>query len=126
MVKIGMASIAAMKMAFPPERFARDPDKADEEYREIQQYMMTYSNKTIWNIFWSANNYAVPKAAPKLDTQIQFWVGTDEWGSRFRDLKWIKQYLPQIEVVKIPNMMHGEFVMMHPEAFAEKALAFLG
>jgi hypothetical protein len=86
----------------------------------------TYSNRTIWNIFWSANNYAVPKAVPKLDTQIQFWVGTDEWGSRFRDLKWIKQYLPQIEVVKIPNMMHGEFVMMHPEAFAEKALAFLG
>ena len=32
---------------------------------------------------------------------------------------------PQIEVVNIPNMMHGEFVMMHPEAFAEKARAFL-
>ena len=47
-------------------------------------------------------------------------------GAGFRDLKWIKQYLPQIEVVKIPNMMHGEFVMMRPEAFAEKALEFLG
>ena len=34
--------------------------------------------------------------------------------------------LPQFEVVKIPNMMHGESVMMHPEAFAEKALAFFG
>lgn len=91
----------------------------------IRQYLKGYSNRTIWNIFWSANNYAVPKAAPKLDTRIQFWVGTDEWGSRTRDLKWTKRYLPQIEVVKIPNMMHGEFVMMHPEAFAEKALAFL-
>jgi hypothetical protein len=60
-----------------------------------------------------------------LDTRIQFWVGTDEWGSRYRDLKWTKQYLPQIEIVKIPNMMHGEFVMMHPEEFAKKAMEFL-
>ena len=71
------------------------------------------------------NNYAVPKAAPKLDTHIQFWVGTDEWRSRLRDLKWTRQYLPQIETVKIPGMMHGEFVLMHPEEFTKKALAFL-
>ena len=126
MLKLARSSVRLMEMAFPPERFARNPENAKREYEQIQRYLKGYSNRTIWNIFWSANNYAVPKAAPKLDTQIQFWVGTDEWGSRFRDLKWIKQYLPQIEVVKIPNMMHGEFVMMHPEAFAEKALAFLG
>ena len=126
MLKLARSSVRLMEMAFPPARFARNPENAKREYEQIQRYLKGYSNRTIWNIFWSANNYAVPKAAPKLDTQIQFWVGTDEWGSRFRDLKWIKQYLPQIEVVKIPNMMHGEFVMMHPEAFEEKALAFLG
>lgn len=124
MVKIGRASIGAMKMAFPPERFARNPDKADEEYLEIQQYMKTYSNRTIWNIFWSANNYDVPHPAPELDTKIQFWVGTDEWGSRFRDLKWYQRYMPKMELVKISNMAHGEFVMMHPKEFAAKALAF--
>ena len=126
MLKLARSSVKLMEMAFPPELFARDPQNARQEYEQIRQYLKGYSNRTIWNIFWSANNYAVPKAAPKLDTRIQFWVGTDEWGSRFRDLKWTKRYLPQIEVVKIPNMMHGEFVMMHPEAFAEKALAFLG
>ena len=68
---------------------------------------------------------AVPKTAPQMDTKIQFWVGTDEWGSRFRDLKWAMKYLPQMEVVKIPHMMHGEFVMIHPAEFAEKAFAFL-
>lgn len=125
MLKLARSSVKLMEMAFPPERFARDPQNARQEYEQIRQYLKGYSNRTLWNIFWSANNYAVPKAAPKLDTRIQFWVGTDEWGSRTRDLKWTKRYLPQIEVVKIPNMMHGEFVMMHPEAFAEKALAFL-
>ncbi|MDO4845145.1 MAG: alpha/beta hydrolase [Oscillospiraceae bacterium] len=124
MVRLGRASIGAMKAAFPPERFARDPGKADEEYRKIQQYLKTYSNRTIRNIFWSANNYEVPYPAPKPDTVIQFWVGTKEWGSRFRDLKWYRRYLPQLELVEIPDMMHGEFVMMHPKAFAEKALAF--
>ena len=91
----------------------------------MQKHLKTYSNRTIWNIFWSANNYAVPKTAPRLDMQIQFWVGTDEWRSRYRDLKWTKQYLPQLEIVRIPHMMHGEFVIMHPEDFTRKALAFL-
>ncbi len=124
MVKLGTSSIWAMKQAFPPERFARDPANADEEYREIQRYMKTYSRKTVWNIFWSANNYAVPHPAPKLGTKIRFWVGTDEWGSRYRDLKWYQRYLPELELEKIPDMAHGEFVMMHPKEFAQKALEF--
>ncbi len=124
MVKIGTGSIRAMKAAFPPERFAHDPEHADEEYREIRRYLKTYSDKTFWNVFWSANNYAVPDKPPTLDTQIQFWVGEDEWKGRFRDLRWTEAYLKQIEVVKIPHMMHGELVMMHPDAFAERALAF--
>ncbi len=126
MLKLGRASVAAMKAAFPPERFSRDLEKVDEEYREVKRYLKTYSNKTIWNIFWSANNYKVPYPAPEIGTRIQFWVGTDEWGSRFRDLKWYQKYLPQLVLVKIPNMMHGEFVIMHPKEFADQALAFYG
>lgn len=124
MIKIGRSSIAAMEAAFPPERFARVPENARLEYAAIRKYLKTYSDKTLWNIFWSANNYEVPKTAPAISSQIQFWVGEDEWKSRFRDLKWIKAYLPQIEVVTIPHMMHGEYVMMHPEKFAEQALRF--
>ena len=126
MLKIGRSSVKLMELSFPPERFARNTENAREEYKEVQRYLKTYSNKTIWNIFWSANNYTVPKTAPILQTKIQFWVGTDEWGSRFRDLKWAKRYLPQIEVIKIPGMMHGEYVMMHPQEFSAQALAFLG
>ena len=126
MLKIGRSSVKLMELSFPPERFARNPENAREEYREIRRYLMTFSNKTIWNIFWSANNYTVPKTAPVLSTKIQFWVGTDEWGSRFRDLKWAKRYLPQIEVVKIPGMMHGEYVLMHSQEFSAQALTFFG
>lgn len=125
MLKLARRSVRLMEMAFPPERFARDPAHAKGEYESIRSYLMGYSNKTIWNIFWSANNYAVPERAPKLDTQIQFWVGTDEWSSRRRDLNWTREYLPQTEVVKIPHRIHGELVLMAPEEFTERALAFL-
>ncbi len=70
--------------------------------------------------------FYVLQVVPELNTEIQFWIGEDEWGSRYRDLKWFRKYLPQIKVVKIPRMMHGEFVMMHPQEFAEKVLAFCG
>ena len=124
MFKLGRASVAVMACAFPPARFARDPANAREEYREIQKYLRTFSNKTIRNIFWSANNYAVPKEAPAIPSKLQFWAGDEEWKGRYRDLKWYRNYLPQIEVVTIPGMMHGEYVMMHPKEFAAQALAF--
>ena len=124
MLKLGRSSIAAMEAAFPPERFARDPANAKVEYAEIRRFLKTFSNRTIWNIFWSANNYSVPKPAPRIESEIQFWVGDEEWKGRYRDLRWTQSYLPQIEVVRIPHMMHGEYVMMHPEAFAAQALAF--
>ena len=125
MVKTCFSSLKIMEWAFPPERFTLPSHDAKKEYLELQQYLKGYSARTIWNIFWSANNYAVPKTAPQIDTKIQFWVGEDEWGSRFRDLKWAQRYLPQMEVVRIPHMMHGEFVMVHQEEKAKKALAFL-
>ena len=114
-----------MAAAFPPAHFSREPAHFREEYEQIRQYLKGYNRRTIWNIFWSANNYAVPESALEIDTRIQFWVGEEEWGSRYRDLLWTKHYLPQIEVVKIPRMMHGELVVMHPSEFACRALSFL-
>ncbi len=124
MVKIARNSIRIMELAFPVERFAHDISKAKEEYETVSSYLKTYSDRTIWNIFWSANNYAVPERAPDIKTLISFWVGEEEWKGRYRDLRWTKEYLHQIEVVKIPHVMHGEFVMMHPEEFAKRALEF--
>jgi len=125
MTKLCFASITVMSAAFPPERFAADPGNWKAEYRELRKYLRTFSNRTIWNIFWSANNYKVPENAPPLDMRIQFWVGTEEWGSRYRDLKWVQQYLAQMETVQIPDMMHGELVTMHPEMFVKRAFDFL-
>ena len=124
MIKAARSSILMMALGCPPERYARNPTNYRTEYEEMRRYLKTFSNKTIWNIFWSANNYPVPKQAPVVLSKIQFWVGDEEWKGHYRDLKWMKDYLPQIEVVTVPHMMHGEYVMMHPKEFATQALAF--
>ncbi len=100
MMVLARNSLAAMKIAAPPERLARDINNADREYRAIMQHLKTCSCRTIRNIFWSANNYRVPYPAPDMDTGIPFWIGEDEWRSRYRDLKWYRKYLPGIEIVK--------------------------
>ena len=124
MIKTARSSIRMMALGCPPERYARDSENYRAEYEEMRKFLKTFSNKTIWNIFWSANNYSVPEKAPVVSSKIQFWVGDEEWSGRYRDLKWYREYLPQIEVVTIPHMMHGEYVMMHPKEFALQALAF--
>lgn len=124
MIKTARSSIRLMALGCPPERYARNPINYKSEYEEMRKYLKTFSSKTIWNIFWSANNYSVPKKAPAIPSKIQFWVGDEEWQGRYRDLKWYREYLPQIEVVTIPHSMHGEYVMMHPKEFAAQALAF--
>ena len=124
MIKAAQYSIRAMELGCPPQRYARDPDNYKTEYEEMRKYLKTFSSRTIWNIFWSANNYAVPSSAPEITSKIQFWIGDEEWKGRYRDLKWIKEYLPQIKMVMIPHMMHGEYVMMYPKEFAVQALAF--
>ena len=49
----------SLETFYPPERWTlpgRDPVK---EYEALAEYLNTYSNRTIRNIFWSANNYAL-------------------------------------------------------------------
>lgn len=67
-----------LEAAFPPERFTlpgRDPKK---EYDAIEAYLKTYSDQTIRNIFWSGNNYVLPKTPAKIGTKITYWYGDEE------------------------------------------------
>ena len=62
----------SLETFYPPETLpGRDPVK---EYEALAEYLKTYSNRTIRNIFWSANNYALP---PELictpNTGVQYW-----------------------------------------------------
>ena len=114
-----------LEAAFPPEKFTLPGRDAAEEYDALERYLKTYSDRTIRNIFWSGNNYALPAAPAQCGTEITYWYGEKEKWQRHGNLRFIKRYFPQIRLYEIPKMEHAELVMIHPEEFCRYAEKFL-
>ena len=106
-----------LETVYPPERWTmpgRDPVK---EYDALAAYLKTYSKRTVRNIFWSGNNYVLPKTPAKIGTKITYWYGDEEKKDRRSDIRFIKHYFPQARIHGIPKMAHAELVMISPEEF---------
>ena len=123
--KLVARSRKVLEAAFPPERFTLPGQDAKKEYDAIAQYLRTYSDRTIRNIFWSGNNYALPPQPAAMATKLTYWYGDDEKKDRRGNIRFIKRYFPHIRIHGIPKMAHAELVMVHPEAFCRYAEKFL-
>ena len=111
-------------MAYPPERWTlpgRDPVK---EYDALEAYLKTYSSRSVRNIFWSANNYALPKKPAQTPCRIIYWYGDEEKKARHGNIRFIKRYFPHARMRGIPKMEHAELVMLHPQEFYRRAMEF--
>ena len=106
-----------LEAAFPPERFMLPGRDHKKEYDAIEAYLKTYSDQTIRNIFWSGNNYVLPKTPAKIGTKITYWYGDEEKKDRRSNIRFIKHYFPQARIHGIPKMAHAELVMISPEEF---------
>ena len=100
----------------------RDPVK---EYDALAAYLKTYSKRTVRNIFWSANNYTLPTKPAEMGCQITYWYGEEEKQARHSNICFIKQYFPRAQLHEIPKMDHAELVMMYPQEFYRRIMAFL-
>lgn len=123
--KMAANSRKILEAAFPPERFTPAGHEPKKEYDAMEQYLKTFSNRTIRNVFWSANNYALPKIPAKISTKLTYWYGDDEKKDRKRDIQFIRHYFPRARIHGIPKMAHAELVMVHPEEFCWYAEKFL-
>ena len=123
--KMAANSRKVLEAAFPPGRFTPAGHDPKKEYDAMEAYLKTFSDRTIRNIFWSANNYALPKLPAKVGTKITYWYGDDEKKDRRRDIRFIKRYFPKARIHGIPKMAHAELVMVHPEEFCRYAEKFL-
>ena len=113
-----------LEMAYPPERWTlpgRDPVK---EYDALEAYLKTYSSRSVRNIFWSANNYALPKKPAQTPCRIIYWYGDEEKKARHGNIRFIKRYFPHARMRGIPKMEHAELVMLHPQEFYRRAMEF--
>ena len=106
-----------LELVAPPEKYTAEGSDPKEEYGGLMEFYKTYSNKTISNVFWSANNYELPHPAPKLGTKIEYWYGEHEKRARKNDMAYIRSYFDGVIFRQIDGMAHGELVMMHLSRF---------
>mgnify|MGYP001543438258 FL=1 len=96
-----------------------------KEYDALAAYLKTYSKHTIRNIFWSANNYALPPEPAETGCRMIYWYGEEEKKARRSNIRFIKRYFPQMRIRGIPKMDHAELVMMYPQEFCRYMKEFL-
>ena len=126
MVMLGTKSMTLMKLAMPPERWTPKGEDPEEHYRKIFDFEKNhFSPKTIYNVFWSANNYSMPDHTLSVDTKIEYWYGEEEKNARKSDLAYIRKTYPQTAVREFKGLAHAELVLMFPEQFYREAARFL-
>ena len=91
----------------------------------MEAYLKTYSNRTIRNIFWSGNNYALPQTPAVSGAEIAYWYGADEVKDRKSNIRFIRRYFPEIQLREFPGMAHAELVIIHPAEFCRYTEEFL-
>lgn len=114
-----------MKLAVPPERWTPKGEDPEAHYRKIFDFEKHhFSPKTIWNVFWSTNNYSMPDPVPKVDTEIEYWYGEEEKKARRNDIKYVRKTYPQTDVHEFKGLAHAELVLMFPERLYNEIMRF--
>lgn len=125
-VSLATKNLRIMKLAAPPERWTPKGEDPEEHYRRILEFEKRhFSSKTIYNVFWSANNYSMPDPVPAVDTAIEYWYGEEEKKARKKDLAYTRKVFPQTVPREFKGLAHAELVLMFPERFREEADRFM-
>ena len=67
-----------LETAYPPARWTLPGRDPAAEYTALAAYLKTYSNRTVHNIFWSANNYALPSKPANTACRMTYWYGEEK------------------------------------------------
>ncbi len=125
-VMLGTKSYTLMKLSMPPERWTPKGQDPEEHYRRVFEFEKHhFSSQTIYNTFWSTNNYAMPDPVPEISTNIEYWYGEEEKGTRKNNLAYACQAFPQIVPREFKGLAHAELVMMFPERFRDEVMRFM-
>ena len=125
-VMLGTKSMTFMKLAYPPERWTPKGEDPEEHYRKIFDFEKHhFSPRTIYNVFWSTNNYSMPVPVPSVPTKIEYWYGEEEKKARKKDLAYTQKAYPQTVEREFKGLAHAELVLMLPDRFYSEVTRFL-
>ena len=120
-------SLRLMKLAYPPERWTPEGEDPEAHYRALLKfYRKHYSARTVYNVFWSTDNYSMPDPVPAVDTGIEYWYGEKEKRTREKehDIEFVCRIYPQTVLREFRGLAHAELVTMFPERFAREVKRF--
>jgi len=124
-IMLATKSYAIMKLAMPPERWTPKGEDPETHYRRIFAFEKHhFTSKTIWNVFWSTNNYSMPDPVPVVSTDIEYWYGEEEKKARRDDMAYVCRIYPQTVLREFAGLAHAELVMMFPERFYNEIMRF--
>lgn len=116
--ELGKHSRKMLQIAFSPKKYSKDVIDS------LQAVLKHMTATTIYDVFYSCNNYSVKSINPEFKTQIQYWYGSEEKKARKDDLKFVNKTFESVQFVEIKNMEHGEFATIYPNEFTEKFKIF--
>ncbi len=125
-ISLATKNYAIMKAAVPPERWTPKGEDPEEHYKKIFAFEKNhFSSRTIYNVFWSTNNYSMPDPLPRVDTKVEYWYGEEEKKARKNDLAYTQKIYPQTVAKEFKGLAHAELVLMFPERFYAETMRFL-
>ena len=120
MTQIGKyASVNALSSVFDPKKYK------ESDILYIKKVLNSMSSKTIWNGFYSTNNYSMPKDFKEPTCKIQYWFGDEEKKEREQDNNFIKKVYPKTIFVENKGQNHAEFFTLHPVEFCKQLKEFI-
>ena len=125
LIPLATINMDVLKKVSPPEAWTPEGKDPVEHYERIYDFLKHhYSRETNYNVFWSANNYQMPDPMPSVNTEMEYWYGSEEKKDRKNDLIYVKKNFPQCRIVEQEGYGHAQLVIVHPHAFAMKAMNF--
>lgn len=127
LITVGIAckSMTVMKLACPPRRWTPEGEDPDEHYERIFDFEKNnYSLRTIYNTFWSANNYSMPDPVPDPNIPIEYWYGEEEKLARAGNRRYVRKIFSSAKEREFKGMAHAELVLMKPEHFHREVMKF--
>ena len=113
------ASINMLSSVFDPKKYN------EKDILYIKKVLNSMSSKTIWNGFYSTNNYTMPKDFKEPTCKIQYWYGEEEKKQREWDIDFVKKIYPKTVFVENKGQNHAEFFSLHPEDFCTQLTKFI-
>ena len=113
------ASINALSSVFDPKKYK------EQDLLYIKKVLNSMSSKTIWNGFYSTNNYSMPKNFKEPNCKIQYWYGEEEKKEREWDINFVKKVYPKTIFIENKGQNHAEFFSLHPKEFCKQLKEFI-